>query len=488
MRSVPTFTIDPADAKDFDDALSIRKKEDGVWEIGIHIADVTHYVKMGTSLENEAESRATSVYLVDRTVPMLPERLSNRLCSLRPGEEKLTFSVIVEMNDRAEVLDRRIGRTVMLSDRRFSYGEVQKIIEGSDGDFREELLTLNRLAQTMRAERFRSGSISFERNEVKFKLDKSGKPLGVYFKEMKESNQLIEEFMLLANRTVAEFVGKNRGKGKSAQRTMVYRIHDKPDPDKLALFRSFILRFGYYFNPESRGKAIAAELNDLMAKIKGKPEENVISILAVRSMSKACYSTDNRGHYGLAFDYYTHFTSPIRRYPDMMVHRLLTHYLAGGSSEKRDIYESLCERSSEKEQRATEAERASVRYKMVEFMLDKVGGEFEGHISGVTERGLYVELDDTHIEGMVSLRDMSDDYYSFSEADYCLVGRATRRIFTLGDAVRVCVLRADLARKRLDFGMLGSYCGKGQTFLPVVESSARYDDRGLRNRKGKGFK
>ena len=470
MRNITTFTIDPADAKDFDDALSIRKLSNGSWEVGVHIADVTHYVHPGSVVDIEAEDRATSVYLVDRTVPMLPERLSNELCSLRPDEEKLTFSAVFEMDDEANIQQQWLGRTVTLSNRRFTYEEAQKIIEGGDGDFKEEILTLNRLAQTMRARRFKEGAITFEREEAKFDLDEKGKPLGVYFKVMKESNQLVEEFMLLANRRVAEFVGKKRGAGANAERTFVYRVHDDPDPAKLADFKSFILRFGYDFKAEG-GKQIAKEMNRLMVKIRGKSEENVVSTLAIRTMAKAYYSTDNIGHYGLAFKYYTHFTSPIRRYPDMMVHRLLANYLAGGKSADRQTYEAKCEHSSEMEVRAAEAERASVKYKMVEFMLDKLGKEFEGHISGITEWGIYVELNDTHIEGMASLRDMHDDVYAFNEKDYAAVGSRTGRRFTLGDAVRIKVLRADLARKQLDFVITASIDFKTGEVVPVEQPS-----------------
>ena len=454
FRHVTTFTVDPADAKDFDDALSVRKIKDGVWEVGVHIADVTHYVRPHSVIDDEAVERGTSVYLVDRTVPMLPERLSNELCSLRPHETSLCFSAVFTLNENLDILEEWFGRTVIHSDRRFTYAEAQEIIETGRGDYAEEVLTLNRLAQALRKERFRNGAISFDREEVKFRLDENGKPLGVYFKEQKESNQMIEEFMLLANRRVAEFCGKRRTEsGRSAERTMVYRVNDTPSEEKLDRFRQFILRFGHIFKA-TKGRAVAKELNKLFKQIKGTTEENAVATMAVRSMAKAYYTTDNIGHYGLAFPYYTHFTSPIRRYPDMMVHRLLARYLAGGKPADKTELEDLCARASDREVVAAEAERASIKYKMVEFMKEHIGEEFEGHISGLTEWGVYVELDETHIEGMSFLRDIEGDFFTFDEQLYEIIGRSTGIRMTLGSPVRIRVKRADLQKRQLDFELL----------------------------------
>ncbi len=447
VRNITTFTIDPVDAKDFDDALSLRKLENGNWEVGVHIADVTHYVVPNSIIEDEARNRATSVYLVDRVVPMLPERLSNGVCSLRPNEDKLCFSAIFELNEHAEVRKQWFGKTVIHSNRRFTYEEAQQIIETGEGDFAFEMLTLDSLAKKLRDHRFKLGSIAFDRIEVRFEIDETGKPISVFFKESKDSNQLIEEFMLLANKKVAESVGK-RDKGKTPK-TFVYRIHDKPDGDKLVSFNSFIHRFGYGIQLTTP-KAIASSLNQLLNNVKGKKEQNLFETLAIRAMAKAAYSTRNIGHYGLSFEYYTHFTSPIRRYPDMMVHRLLEKYLAGGRSVNEQKYEELCKHSSDMETRAANAERASVKYKQVEFMQDKIGQIYSGAISGVTDWGIYIELENK-IEGMVPIRELDDDFYIFDEKNFALVGRHSNKTYQLGDEVKVKIWRTNLERKQLDF-------------------------------------
>ena len=444
FRNVPTFTVDPADARDFDDALSLQQLENGNWEAGVHIADVTHYVRPGSLTEEEAKQRATSVYLVDRVVPMLPERLSNNICSLNPSEDKLTYSAVFELNDKSEVLNEWFGRTIINSNRRFSYSEAQYVIDTGEGEMKDQILLLHRLAQQLRTKRFAFGAFSFERIEVQFDLDDEGRPLGVRFRDMGTANQMIEEFMLLANRRVAEYVGKKiRGK------TFVYRIHDKPDPEKISNFRQFITRFGYKLTADENN--LPKAMNRLMEEVSGRSEQNIIETIALRSMAKAVYSTNNIGHYGLAFKYYTHFTSPIRRYPDMMVHRLLTAYLDKENPGSQEKYEKLCDHSSKMERLANDAERASVKYKQVEFMSDKTGQVFDGVISGVTEWGIYVEIIENQCEGMVSVRDLTDDYYEYDEENYCIKGRITGKLYTLGDRVKVEVVKADMQKKQLDY-------------------------------------
>ncbi|MDR0893230.1 MAG: ribonuclease R, partial [Mediterranea sp.] len=452
FRGVTTFTIDPKDAKDFDDALSIRPLKNGLWEVGVHIADVTHYVKEGGIIDKEAERRATSVYLVDRTIPMLPERLCNFICSLRPHEEKLAFSAIFDITEKGEVKKWRIAHTVINSDRRFTYEEAQDIIETGQGDFKTEVLMLDTIAKALRQKRFAAGAINFDRYEVRFEIDEKGKPISVYFKESKDANKLVEEFMLLANRTVAESVGKV-AKGKKAK-VLPYRIHDLPDPEKLENLSQFIARFGYKVRTTGTKSDISKSINRLLADIHGKKEENLIETVSIRSMQKARYSTHNVGHYGLAFDYYTHFTSPIRRFPDMMVHRLITKYQDGGRSVSESKYEDLCKHSSEMEQVAANAERASIKYKQVEFMSERLGQVYDGVISGVTEWGLYVELNENKCEGMVPIRDLDDDYYEFDEKNYCLRGRRKHRLYSLGDTITVRVARTNLEKKQLDFELI----------------------------------
>lgn len=450
FRNVLTFTIDPKDAKDFDDALSLRRLNDNLWEVGVHIADVTHYVKERTLIDKEAYKRATSVYLVDRTIPMLPEKLCNNLCSLRPDEDKLCYSVIFHIDDRGEVKKSRIAHTIIRSNRRFNYEEVQAILDAKQGELAEELMTLDRLAKVQREKRFKNGAINFDRYEVKFDIDETGKPIGVYFKESTDATQLIEEFMLLANRTVAERIGRVP-KGKKAK-VFPYRIHDVPDPDKLMNLSQFISRWGYKVRATGSKETVAKSINNMLNDVKGQKEQDLIENITIRAMAKARYSVYNIGHYGLALEYYTHFTSPIRRYPDMMVHRLLTRYL---DEDKRTVneltYENYCEHCSDMEQTAANAERASTKYKQVEFMQDRLGQVFEGVISGITEWGLFVELNDNKCEGMIPIRDLEDDYYEFDEKNYCLRGRHKQHIYQLGDPLKVKVARTNLEKRQLDF-------------------------------------
>ncbi|MCR5153045.1 MAG: ribonuclease R [Prevotella sp.] len=469
FRDVVTFTIDPKDAKDYDDALSVRRLDDKLWEVGVHIADVSHYVKEGSVIDKEAFNRATSVYLVDRTIPMLPERLCNFICSLRPDEEKLCYSVIFNLNEQAEIKDWRLVHTVIKSNRRFAYEEAQAILEqngvvdgtgrpappapkgGYQGEYAEELIMLDRLAKLLREQRFKNGAINFDSEELHFDVDETGKPIACYFKRSKDANKLIEEFMLLANRTVAESIGKVP-KGK-AVKTLPYRVHDNPDPQKLETLREFVMKFGYKLKTAGTKGATARSLNALMDGCEGRKEQKLIQTVALRAMMKAKYSVHNIGHFGLAFDYYTHFTSPIRRYPDTMVHRLLTRYQQGGRSVNKDQYEEKCEHCSDMEQTAANAERDSIKYKMVEFMGDKVGETFDAHISGIQSYGIYCEIDENHCEGMVPMRDLDDDYYDFDEKNYCLVGRRRHHKYQLGDPIRIRVASANLEKRQLDFAL-----------------------------------
>ena len=467
FREVFTCTIDPRDAKDFDDALSIKQLDNGQWQVGVHIADVSHYVNEGSIIDKEAVKRATSVYLVDRTIPMLPERLCNYICSLRPDEDKLAYSVIFNLDDEANVKDYRIVHTIIRSNRRYAYEEVQEILEangvidgtgepapkapkgGYKGENADKLVTLDRLAKLLRAKRFKAGAVKFDREELHFDIDEHGKPIRCYFKRSRDANKLIEEFMLLANRTVAESIGKIK-KGRKAK-TLPYRIHDNPDPQKMETLRQFIVKFGYKVKTDGTKGAMARSLNKLMDDCDGRPEAKMIQSVALRAMMKAKYSVHNIGHFGLAFDYYTHFTSPIRRYPDTMVHRLLTRYANGGRSANEKHYEELCEHCSEMELVAQNAERDSIKYKMVEFMAEKLGETYDAHISGITSYGIYAEIDENHCEGMIPMRDLGDDYYDFDERNFCLIGRRHHHKYQLGDAIRIQVAKANLEKKQLDF-------------------------------------
>ncbi|MFB5946642.1 ribonuclease R [Albibacterium profundi] len=451
FRDKLTFTIDPFDAKDFDDAISFDRLENGNYEIGVHIADVTYYVQPDTALDHEAFERGTSVYLVDRVIPMLPERLSNNLCSLRPNEDKFCFSAVFELDEKANVRSEWFGKTIIHSDKRMSYEDAQEVIEGGDSDVKEQLLTLNQLAHTMRAKRFKNGAISFESVETKFHLDENGKPIGVYVRERKDAHKLIEDFMLLANKRVAEFIGK-KGKGKK-KLPFVYRSHDVPNESSLSNFTQFASRFGYKINTNT-SKETAHSLNKLMSDIEGKKEQNVLTQLAIRSMAKAVYTTKSSSHYGLGFDYYTHFTSPIRRYPDMMVHRLLEHYLADGAAVNEEAYEKMATHASQMEKRAADAERASVKYKQAEYLQDQIGTEYMGIVSGVTEWGMYVEIEENKCEGMIRLRDMRDDFYSLDEKNYAIIGQRKKKKYQLGDEVRVKVKHVDLMKRQIDFILL----------------------------------
>ncbi|MBR5831028.1 MAG: ribonuclease R [Bacteroidales bacterium] len=478
FRSITTFTIDPADAKDFDDALSIRKLDNGNYEIGVHIADVSHYVIENGAIDHEAYNRGTSVYLVDRTIPMLPERLCNGVCSLRPNEDKLCFSAVFEMNNDAVVINKWFGKTVINSDRRFSYEEAQAVIETGEGELKEEILKLNSLATILREQRYKNGAINFDTKEVKFILDENAKPIGVYTKESKEANFLIEEFMLLANRSVAEHIGKVKERKKA--KTFVYRVHDEPNPEKLGTFVQFVAKLGYKIKTTSR-KTLADSFNKLFVDIEGKGEQNMIDSIAIRTMSKAYYSTDNIGHYGLGFPYYTHFTSPIRRYPDLMVHRLLYSYLNNASSANIEFCEEQCKHSSLMERKAAEAERTSVKYKQAEFLSDKIGQEFPALISGVSKWGIYAEIEENKCEGMISLGSLQDDYYYLDEDNYQVIGRRYGRQYKLGDSIRIKVLRVDMEKKQMDFALI-------ETEEPIAPRSSKPEKKKTPKAKSKTAK
>lgn len=483
FRDILTFTIDPHDAKDFDDALSFRRLDNGNYEVGVHIADVTHYVKPTSIIDQEGLQRATSVYLVDRVIPMLPEVLSNFVCSLRPREEKLCFAAVFELDEQANIRHEWFGRTVIYSDRRFAYEEVQEIIEQKKGDYAEEILILDSLAKKMRERRSKAGSIFFDKEEVKFHLDDMGKPMGVYFKVQLDAHKLIEDFMLLANKQVATLLGKKHGNTqKYKQAPMVYRVHDTPSNDKLTDLANFVGKFGYGLNTQNK-KNITTSINKLLQDVKGKPEQGTIEILTIRSMPKAIYTTKNIGHYGLGFDFYTHFTSPIRRYPDMLVHRLLEAHLNGRTYSSAEELENFCKHSSDQEKLAAEAERASIKYKQVEFLKDKIGQVFMGIISGVTEWGIYVEISENKCEGMVRPRDMRDDHYVFDEDNYRYVGKRTGKTYRLGDKVMIEVKDADMLKKQLTFNLVDS--AEDQ---PGRQKERRFDGRGDKKKRKPGFK
>ncbi len=486
FRDVLTFTIDPFDAKDFDDAISFRHLDNGHYEVGVHIADVSHYVRPDTLLDKEAFERGTSVYLVDRVIPMLPERLSNGVCSLRPREEKLCFSAVFELDTHANIVNQWFGKTVIFSDRRFSYEEAQELIENKTGEYSVEINLLNELAYKLRERKFKEGAISFETTEVKFRLDEAGKPIGVYIKERKDAHKLIEDFMLLANRKVAEFIAK-KGKGKK-KLTYVYRVHDAPNEQSLQTFAQFAAKFGYQINMNS-DREIARSLSRLMDDVEGKKEQNVLTSLAIRSMAKAIYTTKKTSHYGLGFDFYTHFTSPIRRYPDVLAHRLLEHYLLGGPSANEEAYEKMSLHASQMEKKAADAERASVKYKQAEYLEDNVGTEYNGIISGVTEWGMYVEIIENKCEGMVRLRDISDDFYVLDEKNYCIIGQRKKKVYQLGDEVRIRVKKVDLAKRQIDFTLIGDGQAvqlEGESIRERAPRQSSGKPRQSRSPKGKG--